>query len=213
MDRTESLPALFTCERLRARMTEAGCARMFISARERTPYPDEARSACVGCELGARHAGVDIERAREAQRAAELVDFCSECGRSGRRMIGRVICVSCYNRRREAMCGRDARGRVPKFIGRYHPVSLAVTLPGLAATGRNFALVAGRAQAIMIAAQQAKGVAIAIGFQRLSPLPPGALLELSPAFAPVPPPPPSGTKHLRYFRRLMRFQGELPLAG
>lgn len=175
------MPPLFTCERLHARMTEAGCARMWTSARDRPPYPNEQRAACVGCELGARHAGVDIERAREAVRAAELADRCSECGRAGLRMIGRVHCVSCYNRRREARCGRDARGRVPKFIGRYHPVSLVVALPG-SITVRSFAFVAGRAEAILLAAREAKGAAIAIGFPRLSPLPEGAMPDLSPAF-------------------------------
>ena len=211
MDRTEILPALFNCERLHARMTEAGCARMWASARDKPPYPDESRAACVGCEIGARHAGEDIERAREAARAAELADRCSQCGRTGLRMIGRTTCVSCYNRRREARCGRDARGRVPKFASRYHPVSLVVAQSGIA-VARNFPIVAGRAEAIVLAAKQAQGAAIAIGFQRLSPLPPGAMLELSPAFAPVPPPPPQGRRRLRYFRRLMRFQGELPLA-
>lgn len=185
-----NLPALFTCERLRARMTEAGCARMFTSARERMPYPDEARSACVGCELGARHAGVDIERAREAVRAAELASCCSRCGRTGRRMIGMktgapVRCVSCYNRFREAQSGRDARGRVPKFAGTFFPVTLVVAQAGFAPSVVTCPFVAGRAEAIIRTAQHAKGAAIAIGFQRLAPLPEGAVLDPSPAFGPI----------------------------
>ncbi len=180
----DQLPSMFTCERMRARLTEAGCARLWKSVGERPPRPDEARAACLGCAIGARHAGVDVAEAVRADRAAALAPFCARCGRQGSRLIGGLHCVSCYNRQREVARGRDARGRVPGFAGRFGAVPLLVVQGGRAAE-MVFPGVMGRAEAAVIAAKRAQGGELTIGFRRLAPLPLGAQPELAPAFAPI----------------------------
>ncbi len=182
-----SLPDLFLCERTRTRLTEAGCARMWRSVGERPPAPYETRHACLGCEIGARHAGVSPEAARVAAREAELLPVCARCGAQGRRMIGRLHCVSCYNRAREVRVGCDARGRIPRFAVRFHAVSLVLVLPSSATPAiRRCDDVAGRPEAILLAAKRAAGESLVVGFQRVA----GAALpifcqpEFGPFFAP-----------------------------
>lgn len=178
-----ALPPLFKCDRLQARMTVGACAKMYRSAEDRPPQIGESRAACVGCEIGARHAGRDIEVARRAARAAELDPVCASCGATGRRMVGGLRCISCYNRAAEARRGRDARGRPPRFATLYHCVSLVLVTPtGLAR--RDYPGVTGRAEALILAAKQSGGGEVAIGWRRLAPLPAGAALDLAPDFAP-----------------------------
>ena len=54
---------------------------------------------------------------------------CCRCGPSGQsRIIGRTLCVSCYNRTKEAILQRDGRGKVPVGI-------MAGLRPGCAIVG------------------------------------------------------------------------------
>lgn len=41
------------------------------------------------------------------------IEICSRCHRVGMRLIGGDICVSCWNRQREVIIGKNARGRKP----------------------------------------------------------------------------------------------------
>lgn len=47
--------------------------------------------------------------------------ICARCHRGAMRLIWGHICVSCYNREREAVIGRNAKGRAPVKIGRLEP--------------------------------------------------------------------------------------------
>lgn len=40
-------------------------------------------------------------------------EICSRCHRVGMRLVGGDICVSCWNRQREVIIGKNARGRKP----------------------------------------------------------------------------------------------------
>lgn len=117
-------PVLFDCARRRLRLTEAGCARLFLSARADRPQPHEGRHACLACPVGAAHAGVAMAApaAIEALRAV-----CSRCRRLRDRLVHGHLCLSCYNRDREARLGRNCKGGVPRLVARLHPVRIAVT--------------------------------------------------------------------------------------
>lgn len=41
------------------------------------------------------------------------VEICSRCHRVGMRLVSGDICVSCWNRAREVIIGKNARGRKP----------------------------------------------------------------------------------------------------
>jgi hypothetical protein len=169
---------------MRARITTSGCARMWRSVEERPPRIGEARMACLGCEIGAINAGVDVEAARRAVRASVIAPICARCGTAGSRLIGGETCISCYNRLREVKRGKDGRGRPPQFAAKFHSVALAVTVGGRI-THRVYPMVTSWAEAIVLAAKRADGAGIAAGPPRLSALPIGAQLEIDPIFAPL----------------------------
>jgi hypothetical protein len=119
----------FACNRYGTMSPEA-CARNYRSA------PDAIRSgrleACLGCAIGRRHAGEQVHTVpASATTAARAKPACLRCRRSGRehssRLIGRMrlirehtICVSCYNREREVLRGKNAKGAPPrKWAGLY----------------------------------------------------------------------------------------------
>jgi len=171
----------FDCERTKSRLSTAGCARLWRSIEKRPPFPGEARNACVGCPIGARHAGVDPEKAAVAARARELEPFCVRCAAGDRRLIRGLYCISCYNRQREVARGRDARGRVPGLTAALYPISIVIS-SNSTPIQRRYSSVS-REEALMIAAKETAGAATIIGFHRLSPIPDDALPELGPGFA------------------------------
>jgi len=171
----------FDCERMKSRLSTAGCARLWLSIEKRPPVPGEARNACVGCPIGARHAGVDPEKAAIAARARELEPLCVRCMAGDRRLIRGLYCISCYNRQREVARGRDARGKMPGLAAALYPISIVISSDR--PVQRRYTSVASREEALMLAAKETAGTATVIGFHRLSPIPDGALPELGPGFA------------------------------
>jgi hypothetical protein len=113
----------FECDKY-GTMSVAACARNY----------DEAPAAikrgrlhhCVGCMLGAKHAGRDA--APMPPKPATSIMYrvaCVRCRRDGRsegsRLLGRLrlvrdhtICVSCFNREKEVLAGANAKGARPK---------------------------------------------------------------------------------------------------
>jgi hypothetical protein len=116
----------FSCRRY-GTMSPAACARNYLSA------PDAVRNGrlegCLGCAVGRRHADFGNENALQASAHVPSSSIgkpvCLRCRRSGRepssRLIGRMrlireqtICVSCYNREREVLRGKNAKGAPPR---------------------------------------------------------------------------------------------------
>lgn len=109
----------FRCDRY-GLMSVRTCAQNFDTA------PDVAwqgrLNGCVNCPVGASHAGAEVLV------AAPLV--CTRCRRDPQdstqyratrqgkvRMVrGGMICVSCFNREREVVLGRNARNTAPKAL-------------------------------------------------------------------------------------------------
>ncbi len=106
---------MFHCERKAMRLTVGACAKLWTSASNEKdrPAPWEGRHACIGCPVGAANCGQTIAPIQAAIEAVR--DICPRCMQPGRRLIGRDLCVSCYNRDREALAGCDRKGHRPLF--------------------------------------------------------------------------------------------------
>lgn len=96
----------FECTKLHARLSVATCASMWRPANE---GHSERYSACRSCFIGATHAGVS--NASHSPIRGALI--CARCEESATRLIHHHICVSCFNREREVIRGRNARGAYP----------------------------------------------------------------------------------------------------
>jgi hypothetical protein len=120
----EGMPGkYFACARY-GTMSAGSCSRNYLSA------PHAVKSGrlegCIGCPIGRGHSsGEDKAAAPIVQPAPAYRPVCLRCRRSGRerssRLIGRMrlvrchtICVSCYNREREVLQGKNAKGDRPK---------------------------------------------------------------------------------------------------
>lgn len=105
------LPELFTCPRHPGglRLTQTACAALWL--RGRAVERLDASSLCHGCPVGARNAQ-GPEKAPSPLRRA-----CACCGDTERRFVpSSGLCISCYNRQREILRGRDRRGN--SLVGR-----------------------------------------------------------------------------------------------
>lgn len=121
----------FACARY-GTLSTSSCARNFKEAP--AAFQKSGRlAACVGCPIGGTHAsGGQVAEADVAQRipvktadAMVYRSFCVRCRRTGsddnHRLIGRMrlvrnktLCMSCYNREREVLHDRNAKGAQPK---------------------------------------------------------------------------------------------------
>lgn len=117
----------FSCKRY-GTMTPAACAKNYDAAPVASKNNGRLE-ACVGCAVGAIHAGKPVtEKSMIVYRPV-----CLRCRKStssdGCRLVGRMrlvrhstICVSCYNREREVIHGANAKGAAPKkWAGLYKP--------------------------------------------------------------------------------------------
>lgn len=100
---------LFACDRLSARLTQAGCARRWEDAHLHSNAKNDALLPCRGCPLGAKHAG----KPHVAYSAMYGASICPRCRKGTSRMIYNRTCVSCRNREYEAKTGRNSRGNKP----------------------------------------------------------------------------------------------------
>jgi len=91
----------FDCSRLHAGLTTSACSEMWRAANEGR---SERYTACRSCFVGATHAGVS-NASRSPIRGALV---CARCARGATRLIHRNLCVSCFNREREMIKGRNA---------------------------------------------------------------------------------------------------------
>jgi hypothetical protein len=154
-----ALPELVDCPPMRSRMLERSCIRMWTSARDAAPRPEECRYACLTCPLGAQRAGVDVAAAVAAASAA-VVDrafgrVCPRCERPTARLINGRSCISCYNRTREAVKGANAKGTRPKIMDAIHAEALAIATGDVEPRLVTVERVVSRTEAIGIAARQA----------------------------------------------------------
>lgn len=101
----------FNCQPMSAVLSVAGCARMWKEANQPNTvknYGDRLYK-CYRCELGAAHAGESVIACNDLYGAK----LCCRCHRPSRRLIHDELCVSCYNREREVIIGKNGRGTAP----------------------------------------------------------------------------------------------------
>lgn len=96
----------FRCDKLSATLSVSNCATMWRQANHANL---ERMSRCKTCMVGAVHAG---------ETAASMSPFmgrcvCARCHNTAPRLIGKHLCVSCYNRQREYMIGKNSKGSAP----------------------------------------------------------------------------------------------------
>lgn len=94
----------FDCIPLRAALSPKSCGDRWAKA--------EPGSSCNGCIIGAQHAGEKPTPPKPMRLP------CLRCGSTEQRLIGRVVCVSCFNRQRELERGANAKGCFPLNVGR-----------------------------------------------------------------------------------------------
>ncbi|RMD61673.1 hypothetical protein D6833_07940 [Candidatus Parcubacteria bacterium] len=121
----------FWCETLKAKLSVETCAANHRRAcAEGDAWDSVCAIACRRCHLGALHAD---DKPYEGVPSRFVVStVCPRCGARGRRLIRNSICISCYNREREALIGRNARGNKPVKAKRPHGVRLYVVEDGSA---------------------------------------------------------------------------------
>ena len=114
----------FWCETLKARISVETCANSYRRAcREGDSWDSVCAIACRRCKIGAIHSD---EKPYEGVSRFRMNTVCPRCGARGRRLIRNSICISCYNREREVLIGRNARGNMPVKAKKPHSVRLFV---------------------------------------------------------------------------------------
>ncbi|MGF6936983.1 hypothetical protein OKW41_006145 [Paraburkholderia sp. UCT70] len=106
----------FTCDRYKATLSTEACADRFGKANGNAPDVHVDRyHACRRCPLGAMHSGVgrDLNIGRLSG-----MTICGRCHRGATRLIGKHLCISCYNRSRELRIGRNGKGNAPVRLAR-----------------------------------------------------------------------------------------------
>lgn len=104
----EYLPGVqhFECERLKASLSVAACSGNWRRANHER---DLARHGCKGCKFGALHAGASGASCSPFRG----LRICGRCHSVASRLIGKHLCISCYNRQREFLVGKNAKGTRP----------------------------------------------------------------------------------------------------
>lgn len=94
-------------------LSTTSCARLYEEAMSPKGLKEGRRISCRACPVGAEHAGVPTAVASASRFLG--VSYCSRCHGDARRLIRGSICVSCYNREREVLIGKNAKGGKPVF--------------------------------------------------------------------------------------------------
>lgn len=122
----------FDCACVGATLSVSACAAMYAEAMSPKGLKEGRRVACRGCELGAAHAGVPSSVASASRFLG--VSYCARCHGDAPRLIRGSICVSCYNREREVLIGKNAKGGKPIHGKPVGVATLACVLDGGATT-------------------------------------------------------------------------------
>jgi hypothetical protein len=97
---------MFRCDKLHAQLNVASCAQRWVGA---TRENKERLALCKNCPTGALHAG----ETAASNSSLRGLSICARCHEMTNRLITKHLCVSCYNRQREIIIGKNARGTVP----------------------------------------------------------------------------------------------------
>lgn len=125
----------FECGRIRGLLSTDTCAGRWKEAK--TDRESVRVMSCRGCVTGEIHAtGVNpLESFQEAGKRAVVSSpdegrRCTRCGRGGSRIVGGMLCVSCWNREREFVKKRNGRGKPPANFGALADRHVGVMIDG-----------------------------------------------------------------------------------
>lgn len=96
----------FRCERMRGTLSTTACADMWRKAND---LSDGSCGNCMRCPIGAVHAG-EVAASMSPLKGTLT---CARCHRGATRLIHKHLCVSCYNRNREKIIGKNGKGTRP----------------------------------------------------------------------------------------------------
>ena len=92
---------MVACTRRELTLSAKGCASLYLSTlTDKDVKPWEGRAKCVGCAIGRERAGLAPMAAPIAPVGAR---WCFRCEKTCERVIHKRLCVSCFNREREAV--------------------------------------------------------------------------------------------------------------
>ncbi|MEX3764416.1 hypothetical protein [Paraburkholderia phenoliruptrix] len=104
----------FRCERYNATLSTDTCASNWRAGNDEGAH---ARMRCKVCPLGAIHAG----ETAASMSPLKGQTICGRCHQGCTRLIGKHLCVSCYNRQREYLLGKNAKGTKPVKLAPLEP--------------------------------------------------------------------------------------------
>lgn len=124
---------MFKCEPWHATLTAPSCAKRWRSAQSAKGERAEELARCMRCPVGAAHAGEDhIERS-----SFYGSNICPRCHKgTPRRLVGGLLCINCYNRQREFLLGKNAKGTKPQKLKALWRMPLRYAVHGAGARHR-----------------------------------------------------------------------------
>lgn len=113
----------FNCPFGMGSLSVVSCAANYRLAMSHQGLKEGRRITCRACAVGASHAGV----AAGCGSVSRFVGsgMCARCHKDASRLIRGTICVGCYNREREVLIGRNAKGNVPSQCRPIYPIALS----------------------------------------------------------------------------------------
>lgn len=142
----------FDCLAYRCGLSTDACARQWRA--EKGCKPGEGRHEhCRGCVTGALHAG---EKPQEQTSALYGSLLCPRCTKEKGARIVQGICISCYNREREIVLGRNAKGAKPVNLPTLVSLSVAYASPTRRLSCIRYQRVVGRLEAILRVLRKSK---------------------------------------------------------
>ena len=122
----------FHCPSGMGSLSVKSCAANYALAMSTQGLKEGRRVTCRACPVGALHAGVPSGCGSQSRFVGSGV--CARCQKDAPRLIRGSICVGCYNREREVLIGRNAKGGVPSKCRPVFPLTMACIFDGGAQT-------------------------------------------------------------------------------
>ncbi|WP_433704451.1 ArsR/SmtB family transcription factor [Paraburkholderia sacchari] len=119
----------FACDRLRASMSVSSCGTRWEKANS-TDVDADRFHTCRRCAIGAAHAG----RIDHNPSQFKGMTICGRCHTGATRLIGKHVCVSCFNRARELRIGKNGKGTAPRKLARLDRRSITYRAGGVVKT-------------------------------------------------------------------------------
>lgn len=101
----------FHCPSTMGTLSVSACAANYQLAMSPQGLKEGRRVTCRACPVGAQHAGVPDGAGSVSRFVGSTI--CARCHKEASRLIRNSICVGCYNREREVLIGRNAKGGIP----------------------------------------------------------------------------------------------------